>query len=215
MLQPTEQRPMERNKLLVATLQFLALFALCSCSTTYHAPDATKLKAAAQKLNKTIVKSQDTAAKAKKKHEEVEQAANQTFLDQQEIENKFNEFAKQLPPEFQSQAKEIQDKIAEQKKHDDELQIKVEEERKLHEQLAKDNGEVTAAKTDWDAESQKYQNAAAAVAATATEDNKKLHSQLFKEKLLTGLGITGAIVFVVCIVGGFIMWKLGKLAIKF
>lgn len=200
---------------IIATLQLLAVLLLCSCSTTYHAPDATKLKAATQKLSKAIVKSHDTAAKTKKKHEEVEQAANQTFLDQQEIENKFNEFAKRLPLEFQSQAKEIQDKIAEQKKHDDELQIKVEEERQLHEQLAKDNGEVTAAKTDWNNESNNYQTAAAQVAATATEENKKLHGQLFQEKLLRGLGITGAIVFVVCIVGGFIMWKLGKFAIKF
>jgi uncharacterized phage infection (PIP) family protein YhgE len=200
---------------IVATLQLLvAALLLCSCSTTYHAPDAKKLNASATKLKKAIVKSHETAKKAKDKHAEVEQAANQTFIDQQVIEEKFNEFSKRLPPELQSEGKEIQDKIEEQRKHNVELQTKVEEERILHEQLAKDNTEVTTAKTDWDQESSNYQKDAAAVAAQATEDNKKLSSQLWKQKLLSFFGITGAIVFVVCLVGGFILWKLGKLAIK-
>lgn len=204
-----------KSKLLVATLQLLAVLLLCGCHTTYHAPDAKKLNASATRLKKAIQKSHDTAKKIKDKHVELEKAANTVFLDTQDLDRMIDELAKNAPPELQPAIKQVQDKQAEQRKHETNLQVKVEDERLLLEQLSKDNQEVTAAKVDWDSESFNYQTTAAAVATQATEDNKKLSSQLFKEKLLSGLGITGAIVFVVCLVAGFIMWKLGKLAIKF
>lgn len=214
---------------IIATLQLLVAFTLFSCSTTYEAPDATKLKAAAQKLNKAITKSHSTATKAKEKHQEAqakhqesEAAANQIFLNSLDIDKKLDELSKQAPPELQPLVKSVQDVRTDQKNHESNLEkrlteedIILKDEAKLHNQLTTDNEVVTAAKTDWDEESNKYQRAAAQVAATATEDNKKLSSQLWKQKLLGFFGITGTIVFIVCVVGGLIAWKLGKLAIKF
>jgi hypothetical protein len=212
---------------IIATLQLLAVSLLCSCSTTYHAPDATKLKAAAQKLDKAITQSRSTATKAKAKHQEAqakhqesENAANQVILDSLDIDKKLDELAKQAPPELQPLVKAVQDVRVEQKNHESDLEKRLAEEDKilkdegvLHDQLTKDNQAVVTAKTDWDSESNKYQKAAAAVAATATEDNKKLSGQLWKQKLLGALGVTGGIVFVVCLVGGFFLWKAGKLTL--
>lgn len=220
---------MKTKTAIIATLQLLAVLLLCSCSTTYHAPDATKLKAAAQKLNKAIAQSHSTAAKAKAKHQEAqakhlesESAANAVILDSLDIDKKLDELAKQAPPELQPLVKGVQDVRTEQKNHESDLEKRLAEEDKilkdegaLHDQLTKDNQAVITARTDWDGESTKYQAAAAAVATTATEDNKKLHKQLFGQKLLGFFGVTGTIVFIVCVVGGFIAWKLGKLAIKF
>lgn len=213
---------------IIATLQLLIALTLCSCSTTYHAPDATKLKAAAQKLNKAITQSHSTAAKAKAKHEEAqakhqesENAANQVFLDSLDIDKKLDELSKQAPPELQPLVKAVQDVRTEQKNHEGNLEKRLAEEDKIlkdeaaiHNQLTKDNQAVITARTDWDSESTKYQNAAAAVAATATEDNKKLHKQLFGQKLLGFFGVTGTIIFVLCILGGLIAWKLGWKAVK-
>jgi chromosome segregation ATPase len=217
-----------KNKLFVATLQLLVLFALCSCSTTYHAPDATKLKAAAQKLNKAISQSHGTAAKAKAKHQEAqakhqesEDAANAVILNSLDIDKKLDDLSTQAPPELQPLVKAIQDVRIEQKNHESDLEKRLAEEdkilkdeAKLHDQLTLDNEVVTAAKTDWDSESNKYQAAAAVVATTATEDNKKLSSQLWKQKLLGFFGVTGTIILIVCVVAGFIAWKLGWKAIK-
>lgn len=214
---------------IIATLQLLVAFTLCSCSTTYHAPDATKLKAAAKKLDKAITQSRSTATKAKAKHQEAqakhqesENAANEVFLNSLDIDKKLDELSKQAPPELQPFVKAVQDVRTDQKNHESNLEKRLAEEdvilkdeAKLHEQLTTDNQAVITAKTDWDNESNNYQKAAAVVAATATEDNKKLSGQLWKQKLLSALGVTGAIVFVVTLVGGFIAWKLGKLAIKF
>jgi signal transduction protein with GAF and PtsI domain len=213
---------------IIATLQLLAVLLLCSsCATTYHAPDATKLKAAAQKLNKAIAQSHSTAAKAKTKHKEAqakhqesEDAANQVFLNSLDIDKKLDDLAKQAPPELQPLVKAVQNVRTEQKQHESDLEKRLAEEDKIlkdeaaiHDQLTQDNQAVVIARTDWDAESRKYQAAAAAVAATATEDNKKLSSQLWKQKFLGILGWTGGIVFVLCLVGGFLLWKSGKLAL--
>lgn len=202
------------TKIKVATLQLAVATLLCGCSTTYHAPDATKLKASVKKLHQTISKSHDTAKKAKEKHKEVEQAANTLLEDSLDLDGKIEELSKNAPPELQPQIAEIKKLQSGRKEHEFILQQKVEEERILHEQLAKDNAEVVTAETDVHRNGDQYLKDAEAMATRATEDNKKLSSQLWKQKLLSGLGITGAIVFVICLVAGFIMWKLGKLAIK-
>lgn len=218
-----------KNKLLVATLQLALAFTLCSCGTTYYAPDATKLKASAVKLKKAIVKSHDTAKKAKvkhaevrAKHEESEQAANASLLNSLDIDEKLKHLSEQAPPELQSLIKEVQNVRTEQKNHESDLEKRlaeektlIEQEQTIHEQLTKDNSEVTSAENDVHRDGTAYLQEAEALAKRATEDNEKLSSQLWKQKLLSALGITGAIVFVVTLVGGFIAWKLGKLAIKF
>jgi hypothetical protein len=114
---------------IIATLQLLAVTLLCSCSTIYHAPDATKLKAAAQKLDKAIAQSNSTAAKAKAKHQEAqakhqesEDAANQVFLNSLDIDKKLDELSKQAPLELQPLVKSIQDVRTEQKNHESDLE---------------------------------------------------------------------------------------------
>jgi hypothetical protein len=222
-----KQRPM-KNKLIVATLQLAFAFTLCSCGTTYHAPDATKLKASAAKLQKAIVKSHDTAKKAKAKHAEVrakheesEQAANASLLNSFDIDEKLKHLAEQAPPELQPLVKAVQDVRTEQKDHESDLEKRlaeekslIEQEQTIHEQLTKDNTEVTSAENDVHRDGTQYLRDAEALAATATKENNDLRSQLWKQKLLKILGFGGIAIFVLIAVAVLIAWKTGKLYLK-
>lgn len=217
-----------KSNLLVATLQLALAFMLCSCGTTYHAPDATKLKASAAKLKKAIVKSHDTAKKAKDKHaevrakhEEAEQAANASLLNSFDIDEKLKHLAEQAPPELQPLVKAVQDVRTEQKNHESDLEkrlaeekILLEQEQKLHEQLTKDNTEVTAAENDVHRDGTAYLQEAERLAKRATDENNDLRNQLWKQKLLKILGFGGIAIFLLIAIAGLIAWKTGKLALK-
>jgi hypothetical protein len=218
---------MKTKTAIIATLQLLVILLFCNCGTTYHAPDATKLKASAAKLKKSIVKSQDTAKKAKAKHAEVrakheesEQAANASLLNSFDIDEKLKHLSEQAPPELQPLVKAVQDVRVEQKNHESDLEKRlaeektlIEQEQTIHEQLTKDNTEVTNAENDVHRDGTQYLRDAEALAATATKENNELRSQLWKQKLFKWLGFGTIGLVIALFIAGIIAWKSGKLAI--
>jgi hypothetical protein len=219
---PTEkskQRPMIIKRFIVATLQLFIIFTLCSCVTShkiYQPPDATKLKKAVARLNTAIDKSHKTAASARTKVDEAVKKSDEINVESQALDTRLDELKKQAPPELQPQIEQIQKLREAQQSRQDEQDKILADAQHLNDQLAKDNTEVTAAQDDVHKNGEQYLADAQQLANKATEEREAriaAESQLLKEKILKALGITGAIVFFVTLIGGFIMWKLGKFAI--
>lgn len=208
-------------KKIIATLQlFVVLFLFTACGTTYKKyspPDATKLKASATKLNQSIKKSQTTAKKAKEKHVVAQQTTNTIKEEQINLDQKIDVLMKNAPAELQPFVKELQDLSKTQNTRIELLEGQLREGFKLHEELERDNAAVTSAENDVKRDGTEYLNKAQKLADDATmerEYRRKAESENLKMKILKWLGGGAIILFVITGIGVFILWKMGKFAVK-
>jgi TolA-binding protein len=208
------------EKIRIATLQLLCVLTLTACGTThktYQPPDSTKLKASVARLNTAIKKSHSTAAASRTKVNEAITKNDEIKVESLALDLKLDELKKVAPAELQPQIEEIQKLREAQQQRQDEQEKILADAQHLNNQLAKENTEVVTAQDDVHKNGEQYLTDAQSLANNATEEREAritAESQLIKEKILKTLGLTGAIVFFVCLIGGLIMWKLGKLAIK-
>jgi hypothetical protein len=209
---------------LAAVLSITALFGsslvFSGCVTrpkTYHAPDATKFKESAKKLEVNIEKTGATIDRAQLRVAAAQKDFDEVSSASIEVRDRVVELSKIAPPELLPKFEELLAIVDEKTKKEGELSQNLEGAYSEIEQAKKDNNVSETLRTSVLSDFEVYQRGAIKNAADATnERNARIvaEKQVLREKIFRWIWRIGGGVVLLALVGVFILWIAGKWTFK-
>lgn len=208
-------------------LMAAAALSLSACATrhkTYTAPDPAKVNAATKRVEDDLVKARNISREARKFVTDAQKNADRITIQAADLEGKAAILLASVPEELKPQALEILKGIREQQFSIGELSTNLAGAQKKNDDLEQHQTKTDAHVLELKAEQTSYFAKAQELAATATMEREyriKAEKQLVKEKWIRILWKIGGGFILLLIVGGVILffmgklgWALGKIGIK-